>query len=127
MREPEGRRSAAPNKRERAKARVSADRTGCSTGTVRRPELPAFLSPADGRTRSGAEYSACSRLLSRSSAVAAQLTNAQADRHSMTTVLAPLPDVQSRGDDRGVALDDVGVRDIRYPIAVLERGGGVQK
>jgi GTP cyclohydrolase I len=45
----------------------------------------------------------------------------------MTVVLPSLPDVQSRPDDRGVALDDVGVRDIRYPIAVLERGGGVQK
>jgi GTP cyclohydrolase IB len=41
--------------------------------------------------------------------------------------LAELPDVQNRHDHRGVALDDVGVRDIRYPITVLERAGGAQR
>jgi GTP cyclohydrolase I len=38
-----------------------------------------------------------------------------------------LPDVQKSGDDRGVALDNVGVRDMRYPISVLEQGGGKQQ
>jgi GTP cyclohydrolase I len=32
-----------------------------------------------------------------------------------------MPDVQSGSDDRGVALDQVGVRDIRFPISVLDR------
>jgi GTP cyclohydrolase I len=44
----------------------------------------------------------------------------------MATLLA-LPDVQSGPESRGVALDQVGVRDIRYPITVLERAGGVQR
>jgi len=45
----------------------------------------------------------------------------------MMTPHATLPDVQSRPDTRGVELDAVGVRDIRYPITVLERGGGRQR
>jgi GTP cyclohydrolase I len=41
---------------------------------------------------------------------------------------APLPmvDVQNRPDDRGLALDEVGVRDLRCPIQVLDRSDGRQ-
>ncbi len=35
-----------------------------------------------------------------------------------------LEDVQSRADSRGIALDRVGVSDLRYPITVLDREGG---
>ena len=38
-----------------------------------------------------------------------------------------LPDVQATPDTRGVALDQVGVRDLRYPIDVLDRAGGTQR
>src|SRR4051794_34945605 len=37
-----------------------------------------------------------------------------------------LEDVQSRPDDRGVAIDDVGVSGIRHPIAVWDRGQAKQ-
>ena len=31
---------------------------------------------------------------------------------------AALPDVQGRGDERGIMLDDVGIEGIRYPIRI---------
>lgn len=38
-----------------------------------------------------------------------------------------LHDVQALPDDRGIALQDVGVRGLRYPIVVRGRGGVVQR
>lgn len=38
-----------------------------------------------------------------------------------------LPDVQSRGDVRGIMLDDVGIEGIRYPVRVLSPDGDVQQ
>ena len=32
-----------------------------------------------------------------------------------------LPDVQAAPDTRGIAIDQVGVRDLRYPVDVLDR------
>lgn len=40
--------------------------------------------------------------------------------------LAALEDVQSQRDDRGIAIDEVGIGDLRMPIKVLGRGGCVQ-
>jgi GTP cyclohydrolase I len=40
---------------------------------------------------------------------------------------ALLPDVQATPDTRGLALDQVGIRDLRYPIDVLDRTGGTQR
>ena len=36
--------------------------------------------------------------------------------------LAVLPDIQSRVDDRNLRIDAVGIKDVRYPVAI--RGGG---
>ena len=38
-----------------------------------------------------------------------------------------LPDVQASADTRGIAIDQVGVCDLRYPIDVLDRAGGTQR
>jgi GTP cyclohydrolase I len=38
----------------------------------------------------------------------------------------PVKDVQRRRDRRGIEIDMVGVRDIRYPIMVLDKAHGVQ-
>lgn len=38
-----------------------------------------------------------------------------------------MEDVQSRPDDRGIALDQVGVTGLRYPIVVLDRDRGKQE
>jgi GTP cyclohydrolase I len=40
--------------------------------------------------------------------------------------LQHIPDVQSAPDARKLAIDQVGVKAIRHPIRVMERGGGVQ-
>lgn len=37
-----------------------------------------------------------------------------------------MKDVQSRPDDRGIALDEVGVTGLRYPITVLDKDNGKQ-
>jgi GTP cyclohydrolase I len=37
---------------------------------------------------------------------------------------ASIPDVQGRGDHRQIAIDQVGVKDVRYPISVRTRDGG---
>jgi len=39
---------------------------------------------------------------------------------------AVIPDVQSTEDKRKLAIDKVGIKSIRHPIKVSERGGGVQ-
>src|SRR3990167_11020522 len=39
---------------------------------------------------------------------------------------AVIPDVQNTEDKRKLAIDKVGIRAIRHPIRVSERGGGVQ-
>lgn len=39
---------------------------------------------------------------------------------------AAIPDVQAYADTRRIAIDQVGIRDIRHPVRVAERGGGVQ-
>lgn len=44
----------------------------------------------------------------------------------MTDTVLTIVDVQSRPDERGIPLDQVGVRDIRYPIVVLDRSDGRQ-
>ncbi len=38
-----------------------------------------------------------------------------------------LADVQNSVDSRNIAIDRVGVRGVRYPIEVMERGGGLQR
>jgi GTP cyclohydrolase IB len=38
-----------------------------------------------------------------------------------------MEDVQSRGDDRGIPIQRAGVRDLRYPITVLDRREGKQQ
>ena len=37
-----------------------------------------------------------------------------------------IPDIQSSMDKRKIAIDKVGVKAIRHPVRVAERGGGVQ-
>jgi GTP cyclohydrolase I len=46
----------------------------------------------------------------------------------MNTRLPPtaIPDVQSAADTRRLAIDKVGIKAIRHPVRVAERGGGVQ-
>jgi GTP cyclohydrolase I len=39
----------------------------------------------------------------------------------------PMIDVQSQPDDRNIAIDKVGVKNIRYPITVLDRMNGTQQ
>jgi len=39
---------------------------------------------------------------------------------------AGIPDVQSTADTRQLAIDKVGIKSIRHPIKVAEKGGGVQ-
>ena len=38
----------------------------------------------------------------------------------------PIPDVQGSEDRRRLAIDKVGIKAIRHPVKVAERGGGVQ-
>jgi GTP cyclohydrolase I len=44
----------------------------------------------------------------------------------MKTASVPIKDVQKRRDRRGIEIDKVGVRDIRYPIMVMDRENGSQ-
>jgi GTP cyclohydrolase I len=39
---------------------------------------------------------------------------------------SPMPDVQSAADRRNVAIDKVGVKEVRYPITLQQCGGGEQ-
>ena len=39
---------------------------------------------------------------------------------------APIPEVQASSDTRQIAIDKVGIKSIRHPVKVAERGGGVQ-
>ena len=41
----------------------------------------------------------------------------------MTRKNSPLPDIQATPDTRGIAIDQVGVSDLRYPIQVTDRHG----
>lgn len=43
-----------------------------------------------------------------------------------TPVAVPIPDVQNSPDSRRIAIDKVGIKDIRHPIKVLDKTGGVQ-
>jgi GTP cyclohydrolase I len=38
----------------------------------------------------------------------------------------PIPDVQSSADTRRLAIDRVGIKAIRHPVKIAEKGGGVQ-
>jgi len=40
--------------------------------------------------------------------------------------LPAIPDVQSAADTRRLAIDKVGIKSIRHPVRVAERGGGIQ-
>ncbi len=44
----------------------------------------------------------------------------------MTQSMSPIPDVQAKADARRVAIDKVGVKNVRYPITLRTRGGGEQ-
>lgn len=44
----------------------------------------------------------------------------------MTVVEAPIEDVQSSQDSRHIAIDKVGIKDIRHPVKVRDRSGGDQ-
>jgi GTP cyclohydrolase I len=37
-----------------------------------------------------------------------------------------MADVQSRHDDREIGIDKVGVKDVKYPIIVLDKVNGIQ-
>lgn len=41
--------------------------------------------------------------------------------------LSPMPDMQKARDERNIAIDKVGVKDIRYPIVVLDRSKARQQ
>ena len=41
----------------------------------------------------------------------------------MPSKKSPLPDIQATADTRGLAIDQVGVSDLRYPIQVLDHEG----
>lgn len=45
----------------------------------------------------------------------------------MNHFTTPLADVQNSRDERGLDIDQVGIRDLRYPIRVLDRAGGTQQ
>lgn len=45
----------------------------------------------------------------------------------MTEDMRTLEDVQGRRDERGIMVDQAGVRDLRYPILIPERAGGKQR
>ncbi|MCW3479129.1 GTP cyclohydrolase, FolE2/MptA family [Neisseriaceae bacterium JH1-16] len=39
---------------------------------------------------------------------------------------SPIPDIQSSPDSRNLIIDKVGIKDLRHPIRLAERSGGVQ-
>jgi GTP cyclohydrolase I len=41
-------------------------------------------------------------------------------------LISPMPDVQGSADTRRLAIDKVGIKAIRHPVRIAERGGGVQ-
>jgi GTP cyclohydrolase I len=41
-------------------------------------------------------------------------------------VSQPIPDVQASADTRRLAIDKVGIKSIRHPVRIAEKGGGVQ-
>lgn len=41
-------------------------------------------------------------------------------------VLIPIPDVQNSADTRRLAINKVGIKDIRHPVKVRDRSGGEQ-
>jgi GTP cyclohydrolase IB len=43
-----------------------------------------------------------------------------------TNPVLPIADVQSTPDDRRIDIDRVGIKDIRHPVRILDRGGGEQ-
>jgi GTP cyclohydrolase IB len=45
----------------------------------------------------------------------------------MASTTLPLADVQNQADTRGIAIDKVGVTNLRYPITVLDRARGTQE
>lgn len=47
-------------------------------------------------------------------------------RDPKAAVAASIPDVQGLADRRRLAIDRVGIKSIRHPVRVAERGGGVQ-
>ena len=44
----------------------------------------------------------------------------------MLDIVKPVADVQSRHDSRGIAIDKVGIRNIRHPVRVTDRNAGEQ-
>lgn len=44
----------------------------------------------------------------------------------MTEVTAPIADVQNSADSRKIAIDKVGIKDIKHPVKVRDRSGGDQ-
>lgn len=49
------------------------------------------------------------------------------DKNELAAADGELPDVQDRSDDRGVALDEVGVKNVRIPITVMDRDNTSQR
>ncbi len=45
---------------------------------------------------------------------------------SKPTTVADLPDVQSSHDHRAIAINKVGIKDIRHPVQVKDRSGHIQ-
>ena len=44
----------------------------------------------------------------------------------ISSVMRDLPDTQSQHDDRQLSIDRVGVRGLRFPVQIREKGGGLQ-
>ena len=44
----------------------------------------------------------------------------------MTVAETTIPDVQASADSRHIAIDKVGIKDIRHPIKIRDRSGGDQ-
>ena len=50
-----------------------------------------------------------------------------ASREPLSTKTGSMPDLQKAHDDRKIAIDKVGVKDIRYPIVVLDKSNEQQQ
>jgi GTP cyclohydrolase I len=50
-----------------------------------------------------------------------------ADERIMMAQTTAIPDIQAKPDSRKIAIDRVGVKSVRYPIRLREKGGGEQQ
>ena len=45
------------------------------------------------------------------------------NRAEQPAILVPIPDVQSGRDERRIAIDQVGIKGLRYPLPFMDRDG----